>query len=60
MPKVNKEILVWARVTAGLSEEEAAKKLGLSGVKDGKQALNVETAIQRGALTVGKPILNGR
>ncbi|MDP2619579.1 MAG: XRE family transcriptional regulator [Hyphomicrobiales bacterium] len=31
MPKVNKDILVWARVTAGLSEEEAAKKLGLSG-----------------------------
>lgn len=32
MPKVNPQILIWARETAGLSEEEAAKKLGLSGV----------------------------
>ena len=31
MPKVNPHILIWARMTAGLSEEEAAKKLGLSG-----------------------------
>ena len=28
MPKVNSEILVWARETAGLSCEEAARKLG--------------------------------
>lgn len=31
MPKVNPHVLVWARKSAGLSEEEAAKKLGLSG-----------------------------
>lgn len=31
MPTVNPEILIWARETAELSEEEAAKKLGLSG-----------------------------
>lgn len=31
MPKVNREILIWARKTAGLSVEEAARKLGLSG-----------------------------
>jgi Zn-dependent peptidase ImmA (M78 family) len=31
MPQINPEVLVWARVTAGLSVEEAAKKLGLSG-----------------------------
>lgn len=31
MPKVNSDILIWARETAGLSEMEAAKKLGLSG-----------------------------
>ena len=31
MPKVNPDILVWARETAGLSEDEAARKLGLSG-----------------------------
>jgi hypothetical protein len=28
MPQVNPEILVWARETAGLSIEVAAKKLG--------------------------------
>jgi len=31
MPKVNPQILIFARETAGLSEEEAAKKLGMSG-----------------------------
>ena len=31
MPNVNPQILVWARETAGLTEAEAAKKLGLSG-----------------------------
>ena len=31
MPNVNVKILVWARISAGLSEEEAAKKIGLSG-----------------------------
>ena len=30
MPKVNPEILIWARETAGLTPEEAAKKLGLN------------------------------
>ncbi len=33
MPKVNPKILVWARETAGFSQEEAVKKLGLSGVE---------------------------
>ncbi len=31
MPKVPTKVLVWARETAGLSEEEAAKRLNLSG-----------------------------
>lgn len=31
MPKVNPDVLIWARETAGLTLEEAAKKLGLSG-----------------------------
>lgn len=31
MPKVNPEILKWARETAGLSREEAVRKLGMSG-----------------------------
>ena len=29
MPKVNHEILKWARETAGLSREEAARKLSI-------------------------------
>src|SRR5712691_941343 len=37
MPKVNAEILRWARETAGLSPDEAARKLGMSG----------ETAVER-------------
>jgi Zn-dependent peptidase ImmA (M78 family) len=37
MPRVNPEILKWARETAGLLPNEAARKLGLSG----------ETAVQR-------------
>jgi len=31
MPQINPNILIWARETAGLSIEAAAKKLGLSG-----------------------------
>jgi transcriptional regulator with XRE-family HTH domain len=31
MPQVNPKILIWARETAGLTVEAAAKKLGLSG-----------------------------
>jgi Zn-dependent peptidase ImmA (M78 family)/transcriptional regulator with XRE-family HTH domain len=33
MPKVNSNILSWARETAGLSTEEAAMKIGLYGTK---------------------------
>ena len=28
MPRVNPEIMVWARESAGLTQEEAARKLG--------------------------------
>ena len=28
MPRINPEIVVWARETAGLTQEEAAKRLG--------------------------------
>lgn len=38
MPKVNPQILVWARETAGLTRRDAAAKLGLSG-EDRLQAL---------------------
>ena len=41
MPKVNPEILVWARETSGLTQEEAAKKLGLrdSSISTAKEKL---------------------
>jgi Zn-dependent peptidase ImmA (M78 family)/DNA-binding XRE family transcriptional regulator len=67
MPKVNPEILVWARKTAGLSEEEAAKKLGLSGpdrllaLEEGKrdpsrrQLINMSEKYHRPLLTFYLP-----
>lgn len=47
MPKVNHEILKWARTTAGLDEEQAAKKLDM---RDTKNASAVEklTALETG------------
>ncbi len=44
MPQINPDILIWARETAGLSVEEAARKLGLTGrerleaIEAGKQS----------------------
>lgn len=46
MPKVNPEILVWARETAGLSREVAVKKLGIRdayGIKAVDRLSNLET-----------------
>jgi Zn-dependent peptidase ImmA (M78 family)/transcriptional regulator with XRE-family HTH domain len=40
MPEINPGILIWARETAGLSLEDAAKKLGMSG-PDRLEALEV-------------------
>lgn len=47
MPKVNPEIMVWARETAGLSLEEAAKKLDF---RDSSRSSAVEklARIERG------------
>ncbi|MEO8326918.1 MAG: XRE family transcriptional regulator [Nitrospirota bacterium] len=47
MPRVNHNILKWARTTAGLDEEQAAKKLGM---KDTKMARAIEklTALENG------------
>jgi len=39
MPRVNPDIMVWARETAGLTQEEAATKLGF---RDGSRASAVE------------------
>ncbi len=48
MPKINAEILVWARETAGLSLEEAAATLRLGGSRStGAQALGeYETGVK--------------
>ena len=67
MPKVNPDILVWARETAGLSEQDAAKKLGLSSperleaLESGKrdpsrrQLLNMSEKYRRPLLTFYLP-----
>ena len=56
MPKVNPEILVWARETAGLTQDEAAKKLGL---RDTKRATGVGklAALERGGSEPTRPQL---
>jgi len=47
MPKVNPEILIWARETSGLSLDEAAKKIGL------KEAHNLRPAERLSLLEKG-------
>ena len=63
MPLVNPDILIWARETAGLTVEEAAKRLGLSNpgrlqtLEDGtrepsrRQLLNMSEKYRRPLLT---------
>lgn len=47
MPKVNPEILKWARETAGLSQADAVKKLGI-GEARGVAAVDRLAALERG------------
>ena len=56
MPRVNPEIMVWARETAGLSEEEAARRLGF---RDSGRSSAVEklTAIEHGGKEPSRPQL---
>ena len=56
MPKVNPEILVWARETAGLTQDEAAKRLGL---RDTKRATGVGklASLERGGSEPTRPQL---
>ena len=56
MPKVNPEILVWARETAGLAPEAAAQKLGL---RDSRRASAVDklAALELGAAEPTRPQL---
>ena len=56
MPKVNPAIMVWARETAGLTQEEAATKLGF---RDSSRSSAVEklALIERGQKELSRPKL---
>ena len=56
MPKVNPEILKWARVTSGLTLEEAVKKLGLIPTKE-NSSLERLAALEAGKITPTRAML---
>jgi Zn-dependent peptidase ImmA (M78 family) len=56
MPDVNPDILVWARETAGLTPEEAVKRLGLNSNKN-MSATEKLAAYEKGALSPSRPLL---
>ena len=56
MPKVNHEILKWARETAGLSREEAVRKLSLRDAR-GVKAVDRLAALESGAAEPTRPTL---
>lgn len=56
MPRVNPDIMVWARETAGLTEEEAIAKLGIKDAR-GVDALNRLKALESGDVEPTRPML---
>ena len=56
MPKVNHEILKWARKTAGLSREEAVRKLAIRDAR-GVKAVDRLTALESGIVEPTRPTL---
>jgi Zn-dependent peptidase ImmA (M78 family) len=56
MPKVNPEILVWARKTAGLSREEAIRKLGIRDAW-GIKAVDRLSSLESGETDPTRPTL---
>lgn len=56
MPSVNPDILVWARKTAGLSEEEAAERLGIQDAR-GVLAVDRLRELERGKNEPSRPML---
>ena len=56
MPKVNPDILVWARETAGLSPESAVKKLSIRDTKKAS-ALDRLSGYESGAEDPSRPLL---
>ena len=56
MPKVNHQILKWARETAGLSREEAARKLAIRDAR-GVKAVDRLAELESGAVEPTRPTL---
>jgi Zn-dependent peptidase ImmA (M78 family) len=56
MPDVNPDILVWARETAGLTPEEAVKRLGLNSSKN-MSATEKLAAYEKGVLSPSRSLL---
>lgn len=56
MPNVNPDILHWARETAGLSPEDAAKKLGINDAR-GIDAAARLLALESGEIAPSRPML---
>jgi Zn-dependent peptidase ImmA (M78 family)/transcriptional regulator with XRE-family HTH domain len=56
MPKVNHQILSWARETAGLSQAEAVNKLGINDAR-GVAAVDRLAAIEAGHVEPSRPLL---
>src|SRR5215831_4643609 len=57
MPKVNAQILSWARETAGLSPDQAVEKLGINDAR-GVAAVDRLAAIESGAAEPSRPPMN--
>jgi Zn-dependent peptidase ImmA (M78 family)/transcriptional regulator with XRE-family HTH domain len=56
VPRVNPEILRWARETAGLSPEEAAEKIDLGPTKNATAAERI-AALEQGVVEPSRPLL---
>jgi Zn-dependent peptidase ImmA (M78 family) len=56
MPKVNPEILIWARETAGLNLEEASQKLGITEAR-GVSPADRLSALEAGEVEPTRPML---
>lgn len=56
MPRVNPDILRWARETAGLTPEEAVSKLGIKQAR-GVSAIDRLAALEDGDLAPSRPVL---
>ena len=56
MPRINPEILVWARESAGLSQEEAVKRLGIKDAR-GVNPIQRLAALETGEREPSRPML---